>query len=461
MDLPKKIHFVGIGGVGMSGLAGILADLGYQISGSDLCAGVEVKRLQGKGVKCFIGHKAEQIAGAEAVVCSSAIRDNNPERQAAVEQGIPLLHRSQILAFLMERQKGLAVAGAHGKTTTSSMLSLVLTANNYDPSITVGGEVPFLSGNAHLGQGEYVVAEADESDGSFLNLSPWSVLITNVEDDHLDHYGTVEKIQEAFAQFINSIPDDGAAVLGMDSWGIQAVRQKGLQSRVVLYSLENAQADYYLQNISFNRNFSQADVYEKGQLLGQIKLQVPGRHNLANALGVIALSRFLGLAFEDIVRPLADFTGAGRRFELLGEISGIRIVDDYGHHPTEIAATLAAAKLVCRGRLICIFQPHRYTRTQLLADHFGACFKAADQLIINEIYAAGEDPIPGVTADLIVQAVRKQNSREVLYWAKMEDIVDYLVDKVQPEDLVLFMGAGNIRQAGIKLVERLQKDGIK
>ncbi|MCQ2559830.1 MAG: UDP-N-acetylmuramate--L-alanine ligase [Clostridia bacterium] len=461
MDLPKKIHFIGIGGVGMSGLAGILADLGYQVSGSDLCAGVEVQRLQKKGVKCFLGHKAEQIAGAEAVVCSSAIRESNPERQAAVEQGLPLLHRSQILAFLMEHQKGLAVAGAHGKTTTSSMLALVLTANNYDPSITVGGEVPFLAGNAHWGQGEYLVAESDESDGSFLNLSPWSVLITNVEDDHLDHYGTVEKIREAFAQFINSIPAEGVAVLGMDSLGLQTIIENGLKSKTRLYSLHNPQADYYLQNISFERNYSQAEVYEHGKLLGQLKLQVPGEHNLANALGVIALCRFLGLEFEAIAAPLAEFTGAGRRFELLGEISRVRIIDDYGHHPTEIEATLTAAARTCQGRLICIFQPHRYTRTQLLANRFGRCFKAADQLIINEIYAAGETPIAGVTANLIVQAVEEQDPREVLYWVKMEDIVDYLAEQVQPEDLVLFMGAGNIRQAGIKLVERLQKDGIK
>lgn len=455
-NLPKRVHFVGIGGVGMSGLADILLTLGHEVSGSDICDGEIIQRLTKKGASCFIGHRSENVLGAELLVASSAISNTNPELLKANKDNIKVVHRSYILKALMEAQLGIAVAGAHGKTTTSSMLSMVLENNNYKPTIVVGGELNFIKGNAKYGEGKYLVAEADESDGSFLNLDPFSVLITNIEDDHLDHYGSVEKIKEAFQKFINKIPTNGMGVLCLDDAGVREVA-KNCNSSKLYYSLQDEKADYYLKNISFGAKFSKGEVYEKGQFLGELKLQVPGEHNLANALGVVAMSRWLGLGFKEIALILKDFTGAGRRFELLGEVNGIRVVDDYGHHPTEIAATLRAASKVCGGRLICVFQPHRYTRTKLLSERFGESFGDASVIIINEIYSAGESPIEGISAKLIVEAIERHENREIIYIPRMEDIVDYLMDFVAPLDLVIFMGAGNIRKAGISLVNRLKE----
>jgi UDP-N-acetylmuramate--alanine ligase len=438
----------------MSGLAGLLLALGWRVSGSDLKPSPVTDRLVSLGATVFQGHAAEHLGSCDLVVVSSAIKSDNPELAAARARGIPVWHRGEMLAELMRVRKGIAVAGTHGKTTTTAMLALVLTAGGYDPTVLVGGEVATLGGNARLGRGEYMVAEADESDGSFLLLKPHVAVVTNIENDHLDYYQNVANIVAAFGRFVQGVDPDGAVVLCADDANVRKMLP-GIRSRVITYGLTSRDADYTVRERSLNGAGATGEVFYRGRSLGTVRLSVPGRHNLANALAVIAVGRLLGLELPAMVGPLADFRGAGRRFQLLGEVRGVRVVDDYAHHPTEIRATLAAARTTGCRRVLCAFQPHRYTRTKLLHEEFGPAFADADVVVISDVYGAGEPPIEGVTGELIAGSVRRFKP-QVVYLPRLEEVTSYLAGIARPGDLIITMGAGNIWEAGAALVRELE-----
>lgn len=454
-EIPNKVHFIGIGGAGMSGLARVLLDLEYDVRGSDLNSTPVTTRLQELGATVYKGHEAVNIKDAGLVVYSTAIRSENPELQKAREANIPIIHRADLLGFLMKQQKGVAVAGAHGKTTTTAMMSLVLEKCQQDPTILIGGELTEIGGNAKIGRGEFLVAEADESDKSFLKLWPYLAVVTNIEDDHLDHYGSMQEIINAFRRFLQKVPADGIAVLCFDDANLRALAPD-CHGKVITYALEDPKADYVLRDIELRNSGSAGEVYYQGQHLGRMELVVPGRHNLSNALAVVAACRTLGLPFDDIIKGLKLFRGAGRRYQFMGEADGVTVVDDYAHHPTEIAATLRAARQVHPGRIIAVFQPHRYTRTSLLYNRFGACFNDADVIIINDIYSAGETPIEGVSAQLIIDAVHNNKGEQPYHLVSRDDTVEFLLDFVQEGDLVLTMGAGDVWKTGVALLNRLK-----
>jgi len=450
------VHFIGIGGAGMSGIAKVLLDLGYKISGSDLNVTETTKRLGKNGATVFTGHKASNVQkGIDVVVVSSAIPEDNDEVKKAQEFNIPVIQRAEMLAKLMENQKAICVAGAHGKTTTTSMIALVLEKNNLDPTVVVGGELNDIGGNAKLGRGEYLVAEADESDGSFLKLLPWATVVTNIEDDHLDHYGTLENIVEAFRQFINLGSPQGFSILCIDNTFVKKLADQ-IPGKLITYGIqENAQ--YTAKDIVYEGLLTKAKIYFNDNLLGTLELNVPGKHNISNALAAISIGHQLGIDFQDIKEALKGFKGVQRRFQLIGKVNNVQVVDDYAHHPTEIKATLEAARNSHSGRLIAVFQPHRYTRTKFLAKEFAASFKAADKVILAEIYSAGEKPIPGVSTENILDNM--PDDTDVVY-VKGQSIGDYLASIVEAGDLVLTLGAGNIWQAGVELVDILAKEKL-
>lgn len=451
----KKIHFVGIGGAGMSALAKILVEKGYEISGSDMKESVMTGVLRSLGAEIFIGQQAENVRGAEAIVVSTAIREDNPEVVEAKRLGLKRLHRSDVNAFLINGCRGIAVAGAHGKTTTTSMLGVALDYEGIEPSIIIGGEVDYLGSNAKLGKSDYLVSEADESDGTFLKYHPYVGIVTNVENDHMDHYGSMENIIKAFTQFLNQIRPEGFGVVCFDNENIRNI-VKNVSTRCISYAIEH-QADYQAANIAADTEGTVFEVIHQGRSLGQIKLNVPGRHNVLNAMAAVAAGLQLGLTVAEMAEGLAMFHGAKRRFQTKGRESGIWVVDDYAHHPTEIATTLEAARQTRPKRLICAFQPHRYSRTQLLQKEYGSCFQAADVLILTDVYAAGEDPIPGIDGELLVQEVKAQTGRDAVYIQDKHKIAAYLQSVAQAGDLIMTMGAGDIVQCGEELVELLQK----
>ncbi len=449
-------HFIGIGGAGMSGLAKILLELGCKVSGSDLHKSKITERLTHQGALVYEGHHPAHLhPGVDQVVVSSAIPPDNPELVLAMERGIPVLQRAELLAQLMRRQRSVAVAGAHGKTTTTSMISLVLEKNGVDPTVVVGGELNDIGGNAKLGRGEFLVAEADESDGSFLKLHPHIAVVTNIENDHLDHYGSQEKIVTAFAEFLQLVPPVGHAILCYDDPELRKMAAT-CKCNVITYGLKGG--DYQVRDIHPDGMGSRSQVWERGKLLGQLQLAVPGSHNVSNALAAVVVGRLAGLNFPAIASALAVFRGAERRFQAVGEEAGIKVVDDYGHHPTEIAATIKAAREVHPGRIIVVFQPHRYSRTQLLHNQFGPAFAGADVVFVDEIYGAGEKPIPGVTARLIYDVVKERN-REVYHLSSWDALLDQLVRVCHPGDMVITMGAGNIWKIGGELLARLGRLG--
>lgn len=451
----KKFHFVGIGGAGMSVLAKILIEMGYEVSGSDCADSANVQMLKKLGAKIFVGHNAQNISNdIDAVVYSSAIPKDNPELVKAAELNILKLHRSDINAMLVNSKKGIAVAGSHGKTTTTSMIGYVLKNSGVDPTIIIGGESLDLGTGAILGAGEYLVSEADESDGSFVKLTPNIAVVTNVEDDHLDHYGTVEKIRAAFKEFLGNLTDGGTAVLCFDSEPLRKMAGE-LNHKVISYAIDN-DADFMAKNIYANVDGVSFDVFNGEKLLGRIKLAVHGRHNVLNALGTLATALYIGIPFHKISNALSGFHGAKRRFQTKANISGVWIVDDYGHHPTEIAATLKAARETNPRRVICVFQPHRYSRTKLLLKEFGAAFTNADLLVLTDIYSAGEEKIDGISGESILKEVLP-NNKEVSYIPQRERIVDYLLDNVRAGDLVITMGAGDIYKTGEELIEKIDQ----
>ena len=448
----RKLHFVGIGGVGMSAIAEVMLDKGYEISGSDLSESEVVQKLRAKGAVIYKGHAAANVEGKDAIVLSSAIHQDNPELVQAKKLGLKIFHRSDILAFLLNAAKGIAVAGAHGKTTTSSMISVVLEHAGVDPTILIGGFVDYLNGNAKLGKSDYLVAEADESDGSFLKFYPHIAVVTNIEDDHMDHYGSMENIIKAFIQFVQNLDkENGLAVLCFDNENIRNIAPQ-LDRRYISYALEH-EADYTAADIVADGPQTTFTVVYKGEKLGAVTLNIPGRHNVLNALATIAVCHKLGLSIEAIAAGFAVFTGTKRRFQTKFRNDDVWIVDDYAHHPTEIQTTIKAARQTNPKRLVVAFQPHRYTRTQLLRKEFGSCFKGADVLILTDIYAASEEPIPGISGRTIVDEVKAQMGVDAVYIEKLADIAPWLEQNRRKGDLIITMGAGNIYTVGETLAD--------
>jgi len=449
----KHIHFIGIGGAGMSAIAKILLEMGYKVSGSDLCQTDMTMKLTQAGAVIFVGHAAENIVSADAVVISTAIPEKNPELKAAREQGIPVFHRADLVAAVMNLQSGIAVAGAHGKTTTTSMIALMLEKAGVDPTVIIGGELHDIGGNAKLGRGKYLVAEADESDGSFLKYAPYIAVVTNIENDHMDHYKTMDNIRLAFRAFLSHISEDGAAVVCFDNAYLRDLA--ALTNRKCLSYAIDHEADYMAKNIRTFGAATMYDVFYHGALLGTVKIAVPGRHNILNSLAALIVGLTVGLDFAVASAGLSCFTGVKRRFQTKGRVSGVWVVDDYAHHPTEIRTTLMAARQTNPGRLICVFQPHRYTRTAFLREEFGKAFEPADLLVLTDIYAAGEEPIPGISGLTIQEEVERQAKQRLTYIAEYTKIARYLAEIVEEGDLVITMGAGNIYLAGEELVEKL------
>ena len=462
LDGINKVHFVGIGGAGMSALAKILVEKGYQVSGSDVKESVMTGVLRDLGARIFIGQKAENVHGAEAIVVSTAIREENPEVVEAKKLGLRRLHRSDVNAYLINNCKGIAVAGAHGKTTTTSMLGVALDYEGVSPSIIIGGEVDYLGSNAKLGKSDYLVSEADESDGTFLKYYPYVGIVTNVENDHMDHYGTMENIIKAFTQFLGQIRPEGFGVVCFDNENIRNIVKENkdnnkFRARIISYAIECGEADYQAANIESSVEGTSFDVIHKGENLGKVKLHVPGRHNVLNAMAAVVTGLHLGLTVAQMAEGLTMFNGAKRRFQTKGKVDGIWVVDDYAHHPTEIATTLKAARQTQPKRLICAFQPHRYSRTQLLQKEYGSCFQGCDVLVLTDVYSAGEDPIPGIDGELLVKEVREQTGQQAVYIQDKKEIAGYLKSIAKPGDLIMTMGAGDIVKCGETLVDLLQK----
>jgi UDP-N-acetylmuramate--alanine ligase len=442
----QKLHFVGIGGIGMSGIAELLLNLGYQVSGSDLKPSPATERLAALGGKINIGHQASNVEGANVVVISSAVRPDNAEVIEAKRLQIPVIPRAEMLAELMRLKYGVAVAGAHGKTTTTSMIATVLVNGGFDPTAVIGGRLNAFGSNAKLGKGDFLVAEADESDGSFLKLSPTIAVITNIDREHLDHYADLAEIQSAFIAFANKVPFYGAAVLCLDDPNVQAILPR-IERRIVTYGT-SSQADLMASHIEFHDFGASCRVRYKGNSLGTLQLQIPGKHGVLNAMAATATSLELDIPFDKIVSALASFQNADRRFQIKGEKDGILVVDDYGHHPTEIIATLSAAHNACERRIVAVLQPHRYTRTQALADDFARAFNHADVLLVLPIYAASEEPIPGVTAEMLVDKIKKFGHRDARLAANFAALRQILKDTLQNGDLLLTLGAGDVWKAG-------------
>jgi len=449
----QHIHFVGIGGIGMSGIAEVLLNLGYHISGSDIKETEVTRRLRSLGCEISYGHRRENLKEADVVVISSAIRQQNPEVEAAEERLIPVIPRAEMLAELMRMKIGIAIAGTHGKTTTTSLISTVLAAGGLDPTVVIGGRLNSIGSNARLGQGEFLVAEADESDGSFLKLMPTIAVVTNIDPEHLDYYNGIDEIKETFLCFLNKIPFFGLAVLCLDHPNIQSLLPR-LKKRFTTYGL-TTQADFQAKEIVFEGLSTSFDVIRQHQEIGRLSLRMPGLHNVYNALATLATAFELDIPFRIVQETLRDFSGIQRRFQIKGEKKGVLVVDDYGHHPVEIMATLKAARTGWGKRIIAIFQPHRYTRTQALFKDFLTAFYDADVLILTEIYPAGEDRIEGVESKALFEGLREYGHKDVTYLADKKEIVEHLLHIISPGDLVITMGAGDIWQVSEELVNRL------
>ena len=459
----RHVHFVGIGGIGMSGIAELLKNLGYAVSGSDEKRSVVTDRLVSLGITVSIGHQSANVGDSDVVVVSSAVRTSNPEVAEAKRRQVPVIPRAEMLAELMRLRFSIAVAGAHGKTTTTSMIALVLERAGLDPTAVIGGRLSAFGSNARLGRGELMVAEADESDRSFLKLFPTIAVMTNIDYEHLENYGGFDDLKQAFVDFANKVPFYGSVVLCLDDPHLSSVMPK-LARRVVTYGLEAADADVTATDIhlaplsvtaTVKRRARRADDGSKTlATLGDLTLNVPGRHNLQNALAAIAVGTELGLSFDRVAAGLRDFQGAERRFEVRGEPKGILIVDDYGHHPTEIAAVLAAARTLSR-RTIVVFQPHRYTRTANLMDAFGPALADADHIVLTDIYSAGEEPIPGVTLDALAASIRKQISVPLDVAPTLDDAIAAVKRTALGGDIVITLGAGSVGTLPDRLIEAL------
>jgi UDP-N-acetylmuramate--alanine ligase len=450
----RTIHFVGIGGIGMSGIAEVLLRSGFSVQGSDVRASDITRRLEDLGAKIATGHCAENVGDADVVVFSSAVPRDNPEIVEARRRSIPVIPRAEMLAELMRLKDGVAIAGSHGKTTTTSLIATVLREAGRDPTVVIGGKLNALGSNAARGSGDLLVAEADESDGSFLHLTPVVAVITNIDAEHLDHYGTHERIKDAFAAFANRVPFYGLVVACLDHPHVQDILPR-IEKRVVTYGLA-AQADYRAKRPVVEGLSTRFELVRRGRSSGEFTVRMPGIHNVLNALAVIAVADELEIP-EDVTRKaLAGFGGVQRRFTIVGEAAGITIVDDYGHHPAEVQATLEAAMRAYGRRLVVAFQPHRYTRTHHCFDELVRAFNRADVLLLTDVYPAGEAPIEGASSDRLAQAIRAHGHRDVTWVGPRSALVDALVSRVEPGDVVITLGAGDITRTGPELLARLR-----
>jgi UDP-N-acetylmuramate--alanine ligase len=447
------IHFVGIGGIGMSGIAELLLNLGYRVSGSDLRRSSITDRLHDLGGTIFEGHHGHQIEGADVVVVSSAIDDSNPEVHSALKASVPVIPRAEMLAELMRLKYSIAVAGAHGKTSTTSLVASVLAAGGLDPTVVIGGKLKSIGSNALLGQGDYIVAEADESDGSFLKYSPAIAVVTNIDREHLDFYKDLDDIKNVFLSFIDRIPFYGLVVVCLDDEAVQDVIPK-IRKRIITYGL-SPQADLQARNIVSQGLSSKFEVLHKGTRLGKIKIGLPGEHNVNNALASIAIGLELGIDFDTIKTALEKAEGVQRRLEVKGEPRAMTIIDDYGHHPTEIKTTLTALSQSWPGRRkIVVFQPHRYSRTQALFDDFARSFYLADVLLVMPVYAASEPPIEGVESRSLCDSIQAHGHKEVHFVDGKKAAVELLAEMVSPADVVLTLGAGDVYRVGEMLLDK-------
>ncbi|OHD71014.1 MAG: UDP-N-acetylmuramate--L-alanine ligase [Spirochaetes bacterium RBG_16_49_21] len=449
----KKMHFIGIGGIGMSGIAEILINLGYDVSGSDLVESDQTRRLKSLGAEVFIGHYPSNIRDCHVVVTSSAIKSANPELIEARKRRIPVIHRSEMLAELVRLKYGIGVAGTHGKTTITSMLSYVLYHCGIKPTAVVGGKVLNFNTNARVGEGDYIVFEADESDGSFLKLLPCIGIVSNIDADHLDHYKYFEGLKDAFLSYMNNIPFYGYSVLCIDDTVLREMLPR-VERPFVTYGL-SGEADFRARDISMLNGETRYQCLYRSEALGGVTIRQLGNHNVVNSLSVIAVALELGLTFDAVRQGLAEFRGVGRRLELVGEAGNVAVYDDYGHHPTEIRVTLEALKKLGR-RIVVVFQPHRYTRTQLLWDEFGQSFADADEVFLTEIYPAGEQPIEGVSSRLIQEAVARHRGRDIEIIPKFEDIPGRVARCVRRDDIVLTLGAGDVYKVAPRIVEEIR-----
>ncbi|MDL2285964.1 UDP-N-acetylmuramate--L-alanine ligase [Desulfococcaceae bacterium OttesenSCG-928-F15] len=451
------IHFVGIGGIGMSGIAELLLNLGYRISGSDLRSTEITERLRDFGGTIFTGHDGANIAGANVLVVSSAVGEDNPEIRAAKEIGIPVIPRAEMLAELMRLKYGIAIAGAHGKTTTTNLTSAVLAAGGLDPTIVIGGKVQNLGTNAKLGSGKFLVAEADESDGSFLKMNPVIALVTNIDLEHLDHYRDIEEIKAAFTEFLNKVPFYGLGVVCLDNEHVQAIIPH-IRKRLVTYGISK-QADYRATDIQKDGMKNHFTVLYHGEPLGRVTLNLPGRHNVVNALAAVATACELAVDFDAVRKALEEISTVTRRMEIKAEVSGITIMDDYGHHPTEIRTTLEAIREnYPERRIVVLFQPHRYSRTEALFEEFTRSFYDSDLLVLMPIYPAGESPRDGISSKALGEAIRLHGHRQIFDLEEGADPISLLMELIQEGDVLVTLGAGNVYRAGEKLAERLLHD---
>jgi UDP-N-acetylmuramate--alanine ligase len=450
----QRIHLVGIGGIGMSGIAEVLLTLGYSVSGSDTKPSAITERLQDLGAKIYEGHQAGNVEGAHVLVVSSAVKSDNPEVVEAHKRKIPVIPRAEMLAELMRLKYGIAVAGAHGKTTTTSMVASVLAAAHLDPTFVIGGRVNQVGTTARLGKGDFFVVEADESDRSFLLLAPVVAVVTTIDREHLDQYTSLEDIQDAFTEFVNSVPFYGSVILCLDEPNVQAIIP-GVKRPIITYGV-SSQADVVISDVKLQGLGSEFRLTYKGDDLGVFQLpHPPGMHNVRNAAAAAAVALYLNVPAELIREGLAKFAGVGRRFDIKGVVNDVTVIDDYGHHPAEIRATLEAARGCKFNRLLVVFQPHRYTRTQHLWDDFSRAFNLADVLVLADIYAASEPPIPGVTSEALAKAIREAGHKNVFYFRSMQEGIKHLLSEARPGDAIMTIGAGSISRASSEILALL------
>ena len=451
----KKIHFVGIGGAGMSGIARIMLSQGLTISGSDVKDSSITQVLANLGAKIFIGHDAQNVSNVDLLITSGAIAEKNPELVAAKERGLEILTRAQTLAFLMEGKRSIAVAGTHGKTTTTAMLTVALQSAGLDPSFAIGGLINSSGVNAHLGSGDIFVAEADESDGSFTAYHPLGAIITNLELDHVDHFASLEDLYAVFVEFINTIQSGGFVIACGDDPGVKELLTRVDRDDLSIITYGAEEADFQLSRIQLEPSSSLARLSKNGKILPELHLTVPGLHNLFNATAALAAGERLGTGVPELLRGLETFSGSRRRFEHKGKVNGIEVIDDYGHHPTEIRVTLETAKAYAApGRVLVIFQPHRFSRTQAFAPEFARSLELADQAFVLEVYPASEAPIPGVTSQLIT---RSSNTGSVFYQPSMLGVVQEVLEVAQPGDVIMTLGAGDVNSLAPVLVQALEE----
>ena len=451
------IHFVGIGGIGMSGIAEVLLNLGYTVQGSDAKTSKITDRLAGFGAKIFEGQRAENIEGAAVVVISSAIKRGNPELDEARRRKLPIVRRAEMLAELMRLKSNVAIAGTHGKTTTTTMVATLLDAGNFDPTVVNGGIIHAYGSNARMGQGEWMVVEADESDGTFNRLPATIAIVTNIDPEHMEHWGSIENLRDGFTQFVSNIPFYGLAVCCTDHPEVQALVGRITDRRVTTYGF-NAQADVRAVNLTYKKGVAHFDVrlQAEDKVIEGCTLPMPGDHNVSNALSAVAVARHLGMKTEEIRQALANFGGVNRRFTKVAEVNGVTIIDDYGHHPVEIAAVLQAARQASEGCVIAVHQPHRYTRLSNLFDDFCACFNEADVVAIAEVYSAGEEPIPGASRDDLVAGLIRHGHRHARAILDENDLARLVKEQARPGDMVVCLGAGTISTWAHGLPEKLK-----